>query len=133
MIPFKTICVLILNIYENTDKNICVYYKTRKCYMSETLPHIASVSHMGATYFYNHKPAHKNSSNFRYSGWSSNCRNIYAHADFACVCRFNIICVLFYFPEVVVVVVAVVIKMMGYFPFTDLNNSPILIKILIMC
>lgn len=80
--------------------------------MSESLNHIASLLHMGATCFYNPKPAHKNIGNFRYSGRSSNCGNIYSHADFACVCRFDIICVLCYFPVVVVVVVVVVMMMM---------------------
>jgi len=51
--------------------------------MSETQNHIASVSHMGATYFCNSKPAHKNTGNFRYSGRSSHCRNIYSRTDFA--------------------------------------------------
>jgi hypothetical protein len=44
------------------------------------------------------------------------------------VCRFDIICFLCYFPAAVVVVM-----MMEYFPFTDLHNSPILIKISVTC
>jgi hypothetical protein len=48
--------------------------------------------------------------------------------------RFDIICVLYCFPVVVVVVVVVlVVMMMECFPFTDFNNSPILVKIPVMC
>jgi hypothetical protein len=92
--------------------------------MSETLNHITSVSHMGATYFYNTKTAHKS---LETSG------NLVGHQTVETpihtqilrgVCRFDIICVLCYFP---------VAMMMECFPFTDLNNSPILIKIPVMC
>jgi len=47
--------------------------------MSETVNRIASVSHMGTTYFYNPKPAHKNIGNFRYFGRSSNIKRLFTH------------------------------------------------------
>jgi hypothetical protein len=89
--------------------------------MSETLNHIASVSH-----WVPHISITPNQhiKTLETSGTLVGHQTVEAfiHTQILpSVCRFDIMCVLCYFP-VVVVVVMMMMMMMECFPFTDLNN-----------